>query len=242
MRTRPLLPLAELYGYLEEAGVTDAPREAPDDAHLQGLLSMALHVAECQKRVRFPDFTWAEPSFVAEDARVTLRFHYARLTDKTQDDLRTFLLDSMARVAGANHLLAVDTRPSGIAEFELAHHLYGEVTLFQHRSRPSEPADLRIHQARERGWTPTLKENNLLPGRGLVVLDEHQGLLLREPWLDALPGLLVLLASGETKLLWNPFSREADAEWQYWLAWGAGAGAPSEWRQVLHVSERDDLV
>lgn len=237
-----MLPLSELYGYLEEAGVTDAPRDAPDEEHLQGLLSMALHVAECQKRVSFPDFTWAEPTFVAEDARLTFRFHYARLNDKTEDGVRSFLLDSMERVAGTTHLLAIDTRPARIAEFELVHHLYGEVTLFQHRSRPSESADLRIHEAREKGWTPTLKEHNLLPGRGLVVLDEQQGLLLREPWLDALPGMLVLLASGETKLLWNPFSPDADAEWQYWLAWGAGAGAPSEWRQVLHVSERDDPV
>lgn len=202
---------------------------------------MALHVADCQKDVRFPEFSWADPTFVARDARVTLRFPYARLTTREPEDIRAFLLGQMPRLDGKEPaLLALDARPSGLAEYELTHLLYGRVTLFAHRVRPHEPADPRIERARERGWTPTLKEHNLVPGRGLVVLDEDQGLLLREPWLDGMRGLLVLLASGDTRLLWNPFSEKGDAEMQYWLAWGRGAGASSEWREVLRVDRADD--
>ena len=220
----------------------DAPREGPDEEVLQGLLALALHPAEAQKRVRFPGFSWAAPAFVAEDRRVSLRFEHARLAARDEDGVRAFLLGSLPRLGGRDPpaLLAIDARPSGLAEFQLAHLLYGEVTLFAHRARPHEPMDARIHDAREKGWTPTLKEHNLLPGRGLVVMDEHQGLLLREPRLDALPGVLLLTAAGTVHLWWNPFARRADPELQHWLAWGAGAGGPSEWRRVFEARRDAD--
>lgn len=240
MRERRIPSVDELRGFLAEAGVTDAPAEAPDDAHLQGLLALALHVADCQKAVSFDGFTWAEPGFAAKDARVTFRFAYERMSASREGDVRAFLLAAMPRVGAPHTLLALDARPSGLREFELGHHLYGGVTVFQHRRRPHESADPRIHRAQDAGWTPTLKEHNLVPGRGLVVLDEHHGLLLREPWLDGLQGLLVLLASGETRLWWNPFATRGDPEMQHWLAWGRGMGAPSEWREMLHVERRDE--
>lgn len=243
MRARPLPPSDDLLAHLREAGVEDAPTSGPDEDHLQGLLALALHVADCQKDIQFQDFSWADPKFVAKDARVEVRFVHARMRAADEAGVRETLLANMPRVQGGAQegptLLALDARPSGLAEFAFTHMLYGEVTLFEHRRRPHEPSDVRIHRAEESGWTPTLKAHNLLPGRGLVVLDEHHGLLLREPWLDDLVGILALFASGETTLLWNPFAKDADAQMQHWLSWGRGTGGPSEWREVLHV-RRDD--
>jgi hypothetical protein len=141
-------------------------------------------------------------------------------------------------------LLALDAHGTDLREFDLTHLVYGEVTLFQWPHKPPQPSDLRIDDAREAGWVKALKEANLLPGRGIVVLDEHQGLLLRDEAFRALLGLLVLYPNGRVELHWNPFvpSARASSEIQYWLAWAAGHGASSEWRQMLHVEERDDAL
>ncbi|HEX2021479.1 MAG TPA: hypothetical protein VHH36_02115, partial [Candidatus Thermoplasmatota archaeon] len=178
------------------------------------------------------------PGFLARDAKVALRFPYLPVADASEAGLRDALRAALPRL-GPKALPALDARGTGAREFEVAHALYGRVTLFEHRRRPSESADWRLDAARERGWTRTLKEHNLLPGRGLVVLDEDQGLFLREPDLSAIEGLLVLLDDGHARLWWNPVAPTADPEMQYWLAWGRGEGGPSEWRQVLRVDEAD---
>lgn len=219
--------------------MAEAPAEGPQDA-LQGLLALALHVAECEKRVSFPSFSWDAPGFRSEDAKAGVSLPFATLVARDAGGVRDALVASLPRLEGPRGILAVDARASGLAEFELGHLLYGEATLFQFRHRPAESADPRIDDAREKGWSRTLKLHNLLPGRGLVVLDEHQGLLLREDALAGLQGLLVLLASGAVELMLNPFAARGDPEMQHWLNWGRGTGAASEWRTLLHVDERED--
>lgn len=232
-------PVDELLALLEQEGVEDAPRKAPDPAAHQALLELALHVAERQKRIRFAPFSWDDPGFFAEDEKVTFRIVLDKLADASPAALDATLQANLPRLRPAPGLLALDARASGVREFALEHALYGEVTLFQHRARPPESADRRLDAARAAGWTKTLKEHNLLPGRGLVVLDEHQGLLLREPALDALPGLFVLYPSGQVHLYWNPVCPAASSDWQYWLAWGRGTQA-SEWRRVFEAHEADE--
>lgn len=227
MRRRVLPPVEEI---LAELSVDDAPRDAPYPFALQGILDMALYVAEHKKRVSFPDFTWADPRFVSVDAKVTLTFAYAELVT----DVESTLAANVGRL-GERTLLALDARRSGAREFDLGHALYGEPTLFQFPTKPAEPADPRIDAAREAGWTPTLKAHNLLPGRGIVVLDEHQGLLLRDERFADVLGLLVLFENGHTELWWNPFARSADADLQHWRAWGPGTGPASGWRERFFV-------
>lgn len=239
MRTRGLPSVDALLAELAEHGVADAPREAPDPDALRGLLDMAAFVAMHRKRVRFPDFHWDAPAFVAEDAKVTLRFAYARLPGAGEDALRWALGGSLDRLRDGRTLLALDARATGVKEFDLGHALYGQVTLFQFPHKPVESADPRVHDAQARGWTKVLKEHNLLPGRGIVVLDEHQGLLLRDERLADVVGFLVLFPTGHTSLWWNPFVRADanDPELQHWTAWGPGTGPPSAWREVLRVDE-----
>lgn len=240
MRHRPLPSRDELLQELAEHGVTDAPTEAPDEASLRALLDFALYVAEHRKRVRFPGFTWDDPAFVAEDDKLTMRIAYARLDDATPARLDAFLREQAERVREGHALLALDLHQSDAREFQLTHHLYGAVTLFSWPHKPSESADPRIHAALDAGWTKTLKEHNLVPGRGIVVLDEHQGVLLRDEALADLQGLLVLLPTGQTNLLWNPFVRgeRNQSELQYWLSWGPG-GPASAWKEMLHVTDED---
>lgn len=242
MRTRPLPPLDELLAALDEAGVKDAPREAPDEAAHRGLLDMALFVAEHRKRVSFPAFRWDAPAFEAADAKATFRLACARVPPGgTLADVEATLRRHAPRASDGNALLALDLHGTTLREFELSHLLYGSVTLFAWPHKPSESADPRIHAARDAGWTKTLKEHNLLPGRGIVVLDEHQGLLLRDPVLEGLLGVLALYPDGQVQLAWNPLVPEtrATSEIQYWLAWGEGTGSSSEWRQLLHVTDDD---
>lgn len=220
---------------LAEHGVDDAPRRAPDPEGLRALLDMAAFVAEHRKRVSFPAFTWEDPAFVSEDAKVTLRFAYARF----ERDVATTIAANLARVRDRRTLLAIDAHRADIREYALGHELYGQVTLFAWPTKPPEPADPRIATAMERGWAATLKEHNLVPGRGIVVLDEHQGLLLRDERLRALVGLQVLLPDGHTKLWWNPFADDANSELQYWLKWGAGTGPSSAWREQF-FAEREE--
>lgn len=215
---------------LEELALDDAPRDAPDPFALQGLLDMAAYVADHKKRVAFPAFTWADPRFVSTDAKVTLTFAYAELVT----DAATTLAANLDRL-GERTLLALDARRSRAREFDLGHALYGEPTLFQFPAKPAEPADPRIDAAREAGWTPTLKAHNLLPGRGIVVLDEHQGLLLRDERFRDVLGLLVLFEDGQTELWWNPFARSADADLQHWRAWGPGTGPASGWKERFYA-------
>jgi hypothetical protein len=234
VRRRPLPSLEELHQGLDEAGVTDAPRDGPDEECLRALLDLALFVAEHRKSVAFPGFTWADPGFTVTDAKVTFRVAYAELAI----DVATTLAANLDRL-GPRTLLALDAHRTPLREFDLGHDLYGRVTLFQWPHKPPEPADPRISDAMEKGWARTLKEHNLTPGRGIVVLDEHQGLLLRDPRLRALVGTLLLLEDGQTRLWWNPFCDGADSELQYWLTWGAGTGLASAWKEQLFVEERD---
>ncbi|GEM_PF-3837202 len=232
-RTRTLPPVDELLAALREAGVEDAPQDAPDEASHQGLLDLALHVAEHRKRVSFPGFSWDDPAFEAADAKLAMRVAYVRLPDAAAfaDALRAHL----PRASRGHSLLAVDAHATALREFDAVHDLYGRVTLFEHRTPVPEPADPRVDAARERGWARALKEHNLLPGRGLVVLDEHQGLYLREEAFQRLMGILLLLPDGHTTLLWNPFveAERNDSEIQYWLGWGEGTGRSSEWRELV---------
>lgn len=236
VRRRTLPPIEQLRAELAEHGVTDAPAEAPDPESLQALLDMALFCAEVKKRVSFPGFHWSDPGFVASDARVTLRFAYTELAA----DLLTTLEANLPRLRDGRTLLAIDAHRRKIPEFEIQHALFGQVTLFQWPHKPSEPADPRIHDAREAGWTPTLKEHNLLPGRGIVVLDEHQGILLRDERMRAIPGILLLAETGQTRLWWNPFAERADPDLQHWMAWGAGTSPASAWREQLYVEDARD--
>lgn len=237
MRRRPIPTVDESLRALEEAGVTDAPREAPDPEAHRALLDMALFVAEHRKKVTFPSFRWDDPRFEARDAKITLQLAYAKLGARVDETLR----EHAPRVADGRTILALDAHASSTREFELGHALYGKVTLSQWPTKPPEPTDLRIWDAVERGWSATLKEHNLIPGRGIVVLDEDQGLLLRDSGLRALVGMLIIFEDGQTKLWWNPFvAREhEESELQYWLKWGAGAGQPSGWRETFYV-EKDD--
>lgn len=238
MRRRPIPSVEESLEALLEAGVHDAPREGANEEDLKGLLDLAAYVAEHKKRVSFPGFTWEDPRFVAEDDKVRMTLAYATLPGDGPEALQLALRANLPRVDRQHTLLALDAHATRAREFELTHHLYGEVTLFSWPHKPPEPADPRIEDARERGWAKTLKEHNLLPGRGIVVLDEHQGALLRDPACESLAGLLLLLPDGQTQLLWNPFVRAEwnDSELQYWLGWGAGAPS-SAWREVLRVDE-----
>lgn len=237
VRHRTLPPVDDLLAALAEAGVTDTPREAADAHALQGLLDTALFVAEHHKHVSFPDFRWADPQFLVEDAKVTFRVAYAELAA----DVETTLLANRDRFRDGRTILLLDARRSGAREYDLGHALFGEVTLFQFPSKPPEAADPRIDAARERGWVKALKDHNLLPGRGIVVLDEHQGLLLRDDRFADLVGVLVLFANGLTTLWWNPFVRADvnDPEIQYWLTWGKGDKPASAWRQVFEAERND---
>jgi hypothetical protein len=238
-RARPLPPLDELRVALGEHGVESAP-ETGDEEALRGLLSFALFLADNLKRIDFEGFSWDAPGFVAVDAKARIGVEYVRMARGA--GLEETMRAALPRVAGQKALLAIDTHGTELLEFEALHALYGRVTLFQYPHKPQESADLRIDAARERGWVKTLKEHNLLPGRGIVVLDEHQGLLLRDPAFEALLGLLLLTRDGTIGLHWNPFV-EADRnepEMQYWLAWGEGTGQSSEWRQMLHVEASDE--
>lgn len=226
---RPLPAPDALLQSMREAGVTDAPTEGDEHA-LQGMLWMAGYLMERQKRVSFPGFSWGDPRFSVTDGKVTMEVSYAPLANA--GSLRDTLIAAARRVKVPG-LIGLDARASGLREFELEHLIYGQVTLFSWPHKPPEPMDRRIHEAQAKGWSRTLKTHNLLPGRGIVVLDEHGGLLLTEPALSALPGIVVLLAGGETQLWWNPFCEGLDPEMEHYLAWGAGTGKASEWREVL---------
>lgn len=242
VRSRPIPDIAELMDALKEQGVEDAPTEAADQEALRGLLDTALWVAEHRKRVRFgDDFSWADPGFWAEDGRVRFRVAYAKLAAGTADAFEEVAVRNLERTSDGRTLLLVDAHTTDAREFELGHRLYGEVTLFQWPHKPPRPRDPRIDAAREKGWVKVLKEHNLLPGRGIVVLDEHQGMLLQDPRTIDLVGIVLFLADGHHHLWWNPFVRENhnDPELQYWLTWAEGT-APSEWREILRVEgERD---
>jgi hypothetical protein len=214
---------------LVDAGAIEPPTSGDEHA-LQGLYWMAGYLAERQKRISFEGFSWDDPRFRALDAKVTVEVAYVPFAG---GDLRGTLLDAVPRLRGGTALVGLDARASGLREFELAHQLFGQVTLFSWPHKPPEPADRRIHEARERGWTRVLKEHNLLPGRGIVVLDEHQGLVLTEPALARVAGFLVVLPGGATHLWWNPFCPTLDPEMEHYLAWMRGEGGPSEWREVL---------
>ena len=239
VRHRPLPPLEELLAGLAGAGVADAPTEGPDPEMLRGLLDMALFLAEHKKRVSFAGFRWDDPRFAVTDARAEVQVAYATLAGDTRDALRLTLEANLPRVAGGRTLLALDAHATRAREFELGHALFGGVTLFAWPTKPPEPADPRIDAAREKGWAKVLKEHNLLPGRGIVVLDEHQGLLLRDARFEELLGVLLLLPDGHTTLWWNPFVRadRNDPEMQFWLTWGAGTGPASGWREVFRAEE-----
>lgn len=239
-RFRPLPSADELLAALAEEGVTDAPREGPagtGDEGLRTLLDMALFAAELRKKVSFPHFSWADPAFLARDAKVTLRVAYAELPGDTADALELALAANLPRLSDGRTLLGLDAHRTQAREFDLGHALYGQVTLFQWPHKPPQSADPRIDAAMEKGWAKTLKTHNLVPGRGIVVLDEHQGLLLRDDRFRSLCGLMLLLPDGRTELWWNPFSDRADPELQYWPSWADGTGPASGWKQVFQAED-----
>lgn len=229
---RPLPPVDQLLAELELAGVTDAPREGPED-QLQAILFVAAELTVRHKRVSFADFSWDDPRFEAIDEKVRVPIALATLP---HDDVRNVLLANAGRVSPPG-LLLLDARASPLREFELEHRIYGEVTLYSFPHKPPLSKDPRVLAAREAAWGQTLKVHNILPGRGIVVRDEEQGLFLREPKLHKLAGVLLVHRSDEMLLWWNPFCEGLDSELQYWLQWGKGAVGASEWRELLHVDE-----
>jgi hypothetical protein len=231
-RDRPLPPVDELLAELEAAGVTDAPREGPED-QLQAMLFAAAELAVRHKRISFADHSWDDPRFAAIDDKVRIDVALATLQ---HDDVTNVLLANASRVAPPG-LLLLDARSSPLREFELEHRIYGEVTLSSFPHKPQMPKDPRVAAAREAGWGQTLKHHNLLPGRGIVVRDEQHGAFLHEPALSRLAGVLVVHRSDEMLLWWNPFCVGLDSELQYWLQWGRGSAAASEWRELLRVDE-----
>lgn len=226
----PLPDPRALHEALLRVGVTDAPAHGDPDA-LQGLLFLAAHLHDRQKRVSFPGFTWDGPRFLAEDDKVSVELSFARL-DRAGD-----LADVLA--SGEGRLVALDARPTGLKEFEFTHLLYGTPTLYTRRGAAKEARDDRIDRAREAGWAKTLKDHNLLAGRGLVVHDDDQGLFLSDPEMERVQGTLVVLAHGDVHLLWNPFAVGGDSEMQYWLAWGRGQSA-SEWKEMIRFEGDDE--
>jgi hypothetical protein len=197
---------------------------------VKGLLFLAAHLVERQKRVAFQEFSWDDPRFVASDDKVNIDVVYARLAP--EETLRGRLLAELPRLRGLG-LIGLDTRETPHKEYELVHELYGEVTLFSYPHKPRAPRDPRVEAARDAGWGKTLKEHNILPGRGIVVRDEEAGLFLTEPAFARLPGVLLLMRSGEVHLWWNPFAAGLDSELQYWLSWGKGDSA-SRWKESLY--------
>lgn len=232
---RPLPPIDELLVELETAGVTDAPREGPED-QLQAILFAAAELAVRQKRVSFAAFTWDDPRFEAIDDKVHVEVALATLPHA---DVANVLLANVSRVEPPG-LLLLDARTSPLREFELEHRIYGEVTLSSFPHKPQMPKDPRIAAARDAGWGPTLKQHNLLPRRGIVVHDEDQGAFLMEPALIRLAGILLVHRSDELPLWWNPLCAGLDSELQYWLAWGRGSARASEWRELLRVDEEKE--
>src|SRR5437870_1462535 len=134
-RARALPSVEELLVELREAGVDGAPEEGPGDA-LRAVLLLASDLALLRKRIDFAGFSWDDPGFVAVDAKVRVDVRYAAASGASRDDLRATLLSAMARARGGLGLVALDLRAAGAREFEVAHALFGEVTLFAHRHRP----------------------------------------------------------------------------------------------------------
>ena len=234
-RPRELPGARALREALAASGVTDAPQDGPEDA-CQGLLFLAGTVVERLKRVSFPGFSWDAPGFVAEDDKARVDFAFARLAGREEADVAQVIREAAARARGKTFLLALDARPSGLKEFELGHLLYGGVTLYAYPHRPAEPMDVRVHDAAEKGWGKTLKEHNLLPGRGIVVHDEDHGLFLTLDAARLVHGALVLFTDGDARLWWNPVADGGDPEMQFWFSWGAGLPA-SAWREVVSHGE-----
>lgn len=241
---QPPPSLAALYEELAGREVENLPLPSASvpERELASLLAFSLFYAERLKKVRFPlVLDWSAPSFDVVDDKLTVRVAWARLDGLA--DLAAVLRDVAAREADAvlPVVLALDALDAEASEFELEHALYGEVVLLDFRVRAPASRDARVERARERGWAGVLKEHNLLPGRGLFVPDDQQGLFLTEPAAQHLSGVQLLLPSGHFTMELNPFVREDknDPDLQYWLAWGRG-GAASEWRDVLAVSDDPD--
>ncbi len=219
-------------------------RGALPDRDLASFLAFALHFAERQKAIRFPGaIDPAAPAFDVVDERVRVHVEWTRVDGMV--DLPHALGEAAARVADDNApcIAAVDLLDSEASEFEAEHALYGEVELLAHRQRAPPSRDPRIELARERGWTETLREHNLLPGRSLAIPDAKHGWFLRAPEAVHLAGVTFLLPSGHVTIELNPFVRESvnDSELQYWLSWGRGATGASEWRAFpLTGPRRDD--
>lgn len=210
-------------------GVSDAPTEGDPDA-LAGLLFLAAWLHDRQKAVSFEGFSWESPRFTAADEKVTVELEHATLAHAS---------DLAGALCHGPRITALDARPSGLKEFELGHLLYGTPTMYARRGAAKEARDGRIDTAREAGWAKTLKDHNLLAGRGLVVHDDDQGLFLSDPETEDVPGVLALLASGDVVLWWNPFAEGSDAEMQYWLSWGRGLPA-SQWREMVSYGREDE--
>ena len=210
-------------------GVNDVPSDGDPDA-LAGLLFLAAWLHDRQKVVTFGDFSWESPRFEAADDKVTVELEHSTLVRPS---------DLAGALAHGPRLTALDARPSGLKEFELGHLLYGTPTMYPRRGAARDARDGRIDLAREAGWAKTLKDHNLLSGRGLVVHDDDQGLFLSDPETEDVPGVLALLASGDVVLWWNPFARGADSEMQYWLSWGRGLPA-SQWREMVNYGREED--
>ncbi len=226
---------------LAEHGVDNVPTEAPSDEELQGVLAFALHLAERHKSVDFTDFDWDAPSLISKHTKTTMSLPYVPLRGRDAGDVSDAFERALSKPGGVPRLLALDARPSGLSEFEVGHILYGEVTLFSWPSKPPRSRDPRIEVAAESGWVETLKDHNVLPGRGIVVLDDDHGRYLTDPSLEDALGALVLFENGHIATMLNPFTRDSlnDPELQHWLSWGKG-GPASEWQTVLDVSKEND--
>jgi hypothetical protein len=240
-RTEPFQGLDELYAELAEADVVNLPDAAPDgrDRDLASLLAFAVFFTRRLKRVTFPeDLDWGNPGFTVEDGKVTMPITWARVA--REDDLPRVIQEEGARAqpTGEAPVLALDILDTDAQEYRFTHALYGDPVMLAFRVRPPRTEESRIPEARAAGWTPTLKEHNLIPGRSLFIPDDRLGLYLTEPKAEHLRGVLLLLPTGTFSLNLNPFARDADPDHQHWLQWGRG-GEASEWQDVLMVEDED---
>lgn len=230
-RARPE-PIEEYLLDIESAGLELPDGLSPEEAYRTA--AAAAFFARRRKPVRFP----GGPHLLVVDRKMEVDVpivHLARAAD---------LSDLLARLAPGvrarprRTVLWIDATAAPDPEFAFEHALWGEVTLYQWPTKPRRSRDERVLAAERAGWTPVLKQYNIVPGRGIVVEDGKHGLLVTSPDTAAFAGLVVHCGTGEQLWCPNPFveARFADSDFQYWLQWGEGTGE-TEWTKVLDTRE-----
>lgn len=230
-RARPV-PIDDFLLDLEEAGLElPAGLSAPEAYRLA---AAAAFFARRKKRVVFE----RSDLLRVTDRRAEVAVPIASVAAAADLPAALAAVAPAARERAHRTVLWVDASGSPDPEHLFEHALWGPVTLYTWPSKPRRPVDERILAAERSGWTPVLKQFNLVPGRGIVVEDGRYGLLVESPDAAALAGLVVHVGTGEQVWCPNPFveARRADSDFQFWLNWGEG-GPASEWKEVLRHGE-----